>query len=230
MGANHRRSRSRTVKDNRPGSQPRRPSVSGSGSRELSSAPSARQPYLPSAGRDSSSSNDQASHSTTGSQQFVAINAPYNIPAPNSSYDINQGYNNINYKDRLDPQHNNTGPPYDPSQNTLSTEHQSVANRVTAAGYGDLSGRFSNLSVHSDKLSGNHIDVPTYGRDSIYRTASDTQAHDGYKTTVLTNLEPANSYLQAQKDKVGPKDKSKGLEAHIPVINAHRSAAAAHAR
>jgi hypothetical protein len=132
VDASSRRSRSRS----------RRPSVGGATRRDLSSGPSTRQPYLPSAGRDSSSSYGQASYSTTGSQEFVAANAPFNVPVPNPSYDINDGYNNVEFRGRNDPQYNNSGPPYDPSQNTLSTRHENLVNYVEAAGYGELAGRF----------------------------------------------------------------------------------------
>jgi hypothetical protein len=98
---------------------------------------------------------------------------------------------------------------------------------------GNLQADFVDLFLHSNRISGNHVDVPTYRRESRDRSASDTQSHDGCKTTIIKEFEPANKKVEnlvGGRTGVSPRSKKKGLEAHHHVVNACRDAARAHAR
>jgi hypothetical protein len=138
------------------------------------------QPYVPRRedGR-SSASIERATVSSTGSARID--NSAFNTRGSSPSSSGSQPYRKETYKDRQDPRYDNTGPPYDPSSSALPPHHQQVVGDTKARGYNDLADRFADQARISSVHSGNHSDQPTYGRDGLYRTASDMESHDSYK-------------------------------------------------
>lgn len=124
------------------------------------------------------------------------------------SQDPYVGYNNITYKGRVDAEYANTGPDYNPQTNNIDPLQQTAVNNVRGFGYDDLANRFEEQAMISNKHSGNHSDQPTYGRESIYRTASDTVTYDAYKSIHKNEIEPAKAALAEEwkhrNDAAGP--------------------------
>lgn len=212
-----------------PPTRSRRPSISES-QRPESSTRTRRSSVSASDRRTPASSTYAASYETTGSTAAAAGNAPFNVPRPNSSYNTDEGYSNVNYSGRQDPRYTNTNPPYNAANNPLSSRHSEIASGVTAAGYPGLADRFSTLSVNAGRHEGRHSGDPVYERDSEFRTASDMETHDRYKKDTRNRLAPAAQDLLVKKSGVSPRDKKQPPEAHLRIADAHDRVSRGHAR
>ncbi|KAH6634722.1 hypothetical protein B0J18DRAFT_453413 [Chaetomium sp. MPI-SDFR-AT-0129] len=92
-------------------------------------------------------------------------------------------YSNVNYADGIDLSYDNTGAPYNPATARLTASQERLSSDLSRSGgrLSDLGDRFSALALDTNKHGGNHIDVPTYGRDRQNRTPSDTTMYGKYK-------------------------------------------------
>lgn len=77
------------------------------------------------------------------------------------------------------------------------------------------------MSLTSNKYSGNHQDVPTYGLDRLNRTPSDTTTYEHYKEVHKTQVEPATIALSEAKNKAPLKGKQPATS-HVAVAKAAR--------
>ncbi|KAH6842374.1 hypothetical protein B0I37DRAFT_196304 [Chaetomium sp. MPI-CAGE-AT-0009] len=142
-------------------------------------------------------------------------------------------YSNVAYKGLVDLPYNNTGPDYDPSRAGLTATQERLRTGLTEIDRGrrDLAGRYEQLELRNQKIQGNHSDVPTYGRDSLYRTASDTVTHDAYHDKDHTRmLEDATKAVGPAKEAKGAQLNSKAPDSmpHVQVVQVMRTAQDAH--
>ena len=101
---------------------------------------------------------------------------------------------------------------------------------LTDIGHRDLANRYAQLELTDQKVQGNHSDVPTYGRDSFYRTASDMETHVYHDKGHIRILEDATRAVGPAKEAKGANVKSKSPDSmpHVRVVQAMKNAQDAH--
>lgn len=140
-------------------------------------------------------------------------------------------YSNVACRGHVELPYNNTGSRYDPSTAHLAARQEQLRTSVTDIGHGDLANRYAQLELTDQKIQGNHSDVPTYARDSLYRTGSDMVTHDAYHAKDhIRILEDATRGVGPAKEAAGANVKSKSPDSmpHVRVVQAMRRAQDAH--